>query len=118
MAMCEWRVWAFLFRIPPEKYALDSALLPVKDSLNHICSYFAIHVLYDCHTERRLRPCRCLLLGAQMTSFRQGTFESAEAFRYSKAGSEPYAEKTAKFSTADASADGVPEYATSRQINK
>ncbi len=32
MAMCEWRVWAFLFRIAPEKYALDSALLPVKGS--------------------------------------------------------------------------------------
>ena len=32
MAMCEWRVWTFLFRIAPEKYTLDSAVLPVNGS--------------------------------------------------------------------------------------
>jgi hypothetical protein len=41
---------------------------------NYICSCFAIHVLYGCHTERRLRPCRCLFLGAQMTSFSARNF--------------------------------------------
>jgi hypothetical protein len=35
-----------------------------------------------------------------------------------KTGSEYYAEKLGKFSTAGASADEVPAYATSRQINK